>query len=1050
MNFTEIFIRKPVLATVVSLVILLLGLRAATELNVRQYPQLQNAVVTITTVYVGADANLMQGFITTPLEQEIASADGIDYLTSTSVQGASVIQAFIRLDYDPNEALTQIVAKVNKMRSQLPQESESPTVELAIGDTISAMYLSFSSEVLNNSQITDYLVRVVQPKLTTVAGVQRAQILGDRTFAMRIWLQPDRMAALGITPSDVYGALQANNVLSAVGSTKGSMIGVDLTAATDLNSAEQFRQLVVRANDDAIVRLADVAEIELGSESYATSVSFNGRQATFMGINVAPDANALDVIGAVRVVLENEIFPQLPQGLTGDIPYDSTGYIQDSIDEVIKTIIEAIIIVIIVIYGFLGSVRSVLIPTVAVPLSMIGALFLMLLMGFSINLLTLLAMVLAIGIVVDDAIIVLENIHRHIEDGMQPTDAAIRGARELAWPVVAMTTTLVAVYLPIGFLGGLTGTLFVEFAFSLAGAVLLSGIIALTLSPMMCAKLLKAHPHGEGKTGIEAWLDEKFSILQNSYQRKLHSALDEKQVILVFGGIVLLSCYFLFVSTPNELEPQEDQGFVLAIAQGDPGMTLDYLETYTREMNTIADELPEVENLFLLNGIGGAGAATNSAFAGFVLNSWNERDRNTMSVQQSIDQQLSQIAGVQLFSFVPPSLPSAGGGPPVQFIIGSTESAENLIELSDEILMRAYQSRKFIFIDKDLKIDKPRIDVLIDREKAATLGISMQQIGVELGAMLSGGFANRFALENRSYKVIPQVQRSDRLTASQLEQFYIRTGAGELIPLSTIVSLREMVEPQQLKRFQQLNAVTLSGVPRPGVTLGDALAVLDQAAAEVLPPGYSVDYAGQARQLKTEGGGLILTFFFALVIIYLVLAAQFESWRDPLIMLVTVPMSVCGAMLALNVVTIINGIGGMVAGMTGAQFEPFPGASMNIYTQVGLVTLIGVISKHGILIVEFANKLQEEGRSRRQAIEEASSIRLRPVLMTTAALVLAMIPLLIATGPGNGARFAMGLVVSTGMTIGTAFTLFIVPAVYMYVGRDLQAEKNAAAVATAH
>ncbi|MFN3713629.1 MAG: efflux RND transporter permease subunit [Alcanivoracaceae bacterium] len=1032
MNFTEIFIRKPVLATVVSLVILLLGLRAAFELNVRQYPQLQNAVVTVTTVYIGADANLIQGFITTPLEQEVASADGIDYLVSTSVQGVSVIQAYIRLDYDPNQALTQIVAKVNKMRSQLPQESEAPTVELAVGSTIAAMYLSFSSDVLDNNQITDYLVRVVQPKLTTVAGVQRAQILGDRTFAMRIWLQPDRMAALGITPSDVYGALQRNNVLSAVGSTKGSMIGIDLTAATDLNNADDFRRLVVRATDDAIVRLADVAEVELGSESYATSVTFNGRMATFMGIEVAPDANALDVIRDVRVVLEDEIFPQLPQGLVGDIPYDSTGYIQDSINEVIKTIIEAVLIVIVVIYAFLGSMRSVLIPMVAVPLSLIGAMFLMLLMGFSINLLTLLAMVLAIGIVVDDAIIVLENIHRHIEEGMEPVDAAVQGARELAWPVVAMTTTLVAVYLPIGFLGGLTGTLFVEFAFSLAGAVLLSGIIALTLSPMMCAKILKSHAHGEAKGRAEQFLDDKFETLRLAYQRKLHGALDEKQVIIAFGAIVLVSCYFLFLATPQELEPQEDQGFILAIAQGDPTMTLDYLEKYTRQMNRIAENKDEVENLFLLNGLGGAGAATNSAFAGFVLNSWNERDRSTIAMQQDIEGELQKIAGLQMFSFVPPSLPSAGGGPPVQFVIGSTDSFENLLELSDQILTRAYQSRKFIFVDKDLKIDKPRVEVLIDREKAATLGISMQQIGAELGAMLSGGFANRFSLENRSYKVIPQVQRSDRLTPAQLEQYYIRTGAGELIPLATLVSLRETVEPQQLKRFQQLNAVTLQGVPRPGVSLGEALDVLDQAAKDILPPGYSVDYAGQARQLKTEGSGLVLSFFFALVIIYLVLAAQFESWRDPLIMLVTVPMSVCGALLAINVVAIINGF----LQMAGA--EAFPGASMNIYTQVGLVTLIGVISKHGILIVEFANKLQEQGMSRRQAIEEASSIRLRPVLMTTAALVLAMIPLLIATGPGNGARFAMGLVVSTGMTIGTAFTLFVVPAVYMYIGRDLQ------------
>ncbi|SEA47683.1 efflux RND transporter permease subunit [Microbulbifer marinus] len=1015
MNFTEIFIRRPVLATVVSLFIFLLGLRAATELNVRQYPELENAVITVTTVYVGADSDLVQGFITTPLEQEIATADGIDYMVSTSVQGVSTIQAYVSFDYDPNEVLTQVVAKVNRLRSELPEESEDSSVDMAVGQTTAAMYLSFSSEILDNNQITDYLTRVVQPKLSTIPGVQRARLLGNRTFAMRIWLKPAQMAAQQVTPADVSEALRDNNVLSAVGATKGSRVAMEIRANTDIATADAFRRLVVRADGDRLVRLGDVAEVELGSESYDTSVTFNGRSATFFAIEVAPDANALDVIRVVRKKLEGEIFPQLPRGMIGEIPYDSTEYIQDSIDEVVKTIVEAVLIVILVIYLFLGSLRSVLIPAIAVPLSLVGALFLMLLMGFSINLLTLLSMVLAIGIVVDDAIIVLENVHRHIEEGMAPKEAAIVGARELAWPVVAMTTTLIAVYLPIGFLGGLTGTLFVEFAFSLAGAVLLSGVVALTLSPMMASKILRPYD-GDGGSRLENWLESKFERLRKGYQRRLHNALDDRLVILIFGVIVLVSCYFLFVTSPSELEPKEDRGFVLTISSADAYATIDYLEQYTGQLNEIAERHSEVENIFLLNGVGGAGNASNSAIAGFVLDSWNERDKDTAEMQAIISEEVAEIAGLKVAVVVPPSLPTAGGRLPVEFVIGATEPMENLARVSDEIVARALASRKFIFVDSDLKIDKPKVEIEIDRDKAAAMGVSMADLSRDLGAMLSGAYTNRFSLDNRSYKVIPQVERVDRLTAEQLQQYYIRAVNGDLVPVATLVNLRETVEPQQLKRFQQLNAVTISGVPRPGITLGEALDVLESAAREILPRGYSIDYAGQSRQYKSEGSQLVITFFFALIVIYLVLAAQFESWRDPLIMLVTVPMSVCGAMIFVSL------------GFT----------TLNIYTQVGLVTLIGVISKHGILIVEFANKLQQGGLDKRAAIEEAASIRLRPVLMTTASLVLAMVPLLIAAGPGGGARFAMGLVVATGMTIGTLFTLFVVPAMYLYLGRDYQ------------
>lgn len=1031
MNFTDVFIKKPVLAWVVSLFILLLGIRAISELNVRQYPELQNAMITVTTTYVGADADLIQGFITAPLEREVATADGIDYISSTSAAGASIIQAFLRLDADPNAVLTQVAAKVNKMRGELPAESEDPVIDMAEGDTTAAMYLAFYSDILDNNQITDYLVRVVEPLLSTVPGVQKADILGARTFAMRVWLNPEKMAALGVTASDVFGALQANNVLSAVGATKGAQVSIDLTAQTDLSEPAEFEELIVREHDNATVRLRDIATIELGAESYSTTVTFGEESATFIAIEVAPDANALDVIQAVHQVWNQDIIPELPEGLYADIPYDSTEYIQNSIDEVVKTIIEALIIVVVVIFLFLGSVRSVLIPILAVPVSMVGALFLMLIMGFSINLLTLLAMVLAIGIVVDDAIIILENIHRHVEDGMSPFDAAIKGARELAWPVVAMTTTLVAVYLPIGFIGGLTGTLFVEFAFTLAGAVVLSGVTALTLSPMLSAKLLKASDEGGGSK-LAAWLDERFDRLKNKYQSVLHNTMNDKHVVATFGGVVLVSCYFLFVSTPAELAPEEDQGFIIAIADADPYSTMEYFQKNSSLLYQKAIAVEEMEKIFLVNGMGssGAGSVTNG-LAGLVLKPWDQRERSTKAVlEQDIQAITNDIPGLKVAAFQPPALPTGGGGGfPVEFVIGTTQPISAAAELIEQIIGKAYASKKFIFLDTDLKIDKPRSEIVIDRDKAAALGIDMASLSRDLAAMLAGGHANRFSLENRSYKVIPQVERSERLNPEQLLNYYTRTRSGELVSLATIASIEQSVQPQQLKRFQQLNAITISAVPRPGVPLGEALEVLDQAANDVLPQGYRVDYSGQSRQFKSEGSQLLMTFFFALIIIYLVLAAQFESWRDPLIMLVSVPMSIGGALLSMAILNIISTFGAF----NGLYI---PNATMNIYTQVGLVTLIGVISKHGILIVEFANQLQEEGLAKRAAIEEATAIRLRPVLMTTAALVIAMFPMLMAVGPGAGSRFAMGFVIATGMTMGTLFTLFVVPAMYLYLGRD--------------
>lgn len=1017
MRFTDTFINRPVLATVISVLILLAGARSLVQLQVREYPESEVAVITVTTVYVGASAKLVKGFITTPLASAIATANGIDYLESTSLQGISVIEAHLELNYDPYKALTQITAKVNKVSARLPEASQDPSINLTVGETTAAMYLAFFSKQLAANQITDYLQRVVQPKLNTVRGVQKAAILGGRRFAMRIWLNPERMAALGVTPMQVRQALVENNFLAAVGQTKGRMISINLTASTDLHTVEQFKELVIKEQKGTIVRLRDVATVTLGAESYSTSVEFSGKSAVFIGITVAPTANTLDVIARVRAKFE-DIKAQLPSGLKADIPYDSSKYIADAISEVQQTIIEALVIVSVVIFLFLGSLRSVVIPVVAIPLSLIGTGTIMLALGYSINLLTLLAMVLAIGLVVDDAIIVVENIHRHIERGLPRKEAALQGARELATAVIAMSITLVSVYAPIGFTGGLTGALFSEFAFTLAGTVIVSGIIALTLSPMLCSKLLKESGSGGGR--FAHWLDRRFEDLKNIYQRRLNASLDYRPVTYVFAVAVLASCYFLYMGAESELAPTEDQGVLFIQSKGAPTATLEQMEMWTNELTAIYQSFPEYEDYFLING-GGAGpaATSNTAISGMVLEPWSERERTPQMIQPILQKKVSRVAGLQSVVFTPPPLPGAGGGLPVQFVIGSTAEPIRVYRVAQELKRRADQSGLFLFTSIDLKFTRPQVHIEINRDKAADLGLSMREIGANLGIMLGGNFVNRFSIQGRSYKVIPQVLRKFRLNPDQIKNYYVHTSSGELIPVSTFVTLERTVVPIQLKRFQQLNAATLSAVPVPGVTLGEALGFLQAQAREIFPKGFSIGYKGQSRQFIQEGGALVLTFFLALVVVYLVLAAQFESFRDPLIMLVSVPMSISGALIFLTL------------GFT----------TINIYSQVGLITLIGVISKHGILMVEFANQLQRNaGYSKRRAIEEASAIRLRPILMTTAALVLAVVPLILATGPGAAARFSMGLVVATGMSIGTLFTLFVVPAMYMLLARDHNAE----------
>ncbi|HET6724956.1 MAG TPA: efflux RND transporter permease subunit [Gammaproteobacteria bacterium] len=1010
--FTDIFIKRPVLAMVVSLLILILGLRSLGMLNVRQYPKTESAQVTVNTAYFGADAALVKGFITTPLEKSIAQADGIDYIESSSTQGVSSITAHLQLNYDPNAALTQITAKVNAVINQLPPQSQQPQISVAEQRGQAYLYIAFYSDILDNNQVTDYLTRVVVPTLSAVPGVQLADVLGAREFAMRIWLDPNRMAAFDVTGTEVRNVLQANNYLSAVGQTKGSMIKVNLTASTDIHSVDEFRNLVIKHEGDTLVRLKDVANVTLGAENYDTTIVFDGHPATFIGIQVVPTANPLTVIEGVR-----DAFPQirknLPPGLKAELVYDATQYMNDSIDEVVSTIAEALAIVIVVIFLFLGSIRSVIIPVIAMPLSLVGAFFVMYVLGFSINLLTLLAMVLAIGLVVDDAIIVVENIHRHIEEGMSPFKAALQGTRELGTSIIAMSITLIAVYAPIGFLTGLTGTLFSEFAFTVAGAVLISGIVALTLSPMMCSKFLKPDT---GKHGFVHFLDERFEWLQMRYRRMLHGALNYRPVTVVFAAIVLASCYFLFTTTQHELAPTEDQGFVLVQAQAAPTATLDYLTLYTDQMNNIFKSIPERDHFFEINGMG----STDTAFAGFVMKSWSHRDRSQEAVKNEIYGRLQSIAGLRTVAFTPPSLPGSGGGLGLQVVVASPQPPEKMLPIVQRLMQSAQQSGLFMFVDTDLKFDKPLVNIVINRQKVADLGLTMADVGADLSSMLGGGYVNYFALSGRSYRVIAQVKREARLNPEQLEHYYISTPDAGVVPLSTIASLEKSVIPESLNRFQQLNAATISAAPAPGVTLGQAIDYMQNQAAQMLPNGYTLGYKGQSRQYIQESGALLATFFFAIIIIFLVLAALFESFRDPFIVLISVPMSISGALIFLSL-----GV-----------------ATINIYTEVGLITLIGLISKHGILIVQFANQLQAQGKSKREAIEEAAGIRLRPILMTTAAMVMGVVPLLTAAGPGAVSRFDIGLVIAAGMAIGTLFTLFVVPTMYLLLAKRVEKDDS--------
>jgi multidrug efflux pump len=1017
MNVTDLFIRRPVLATVISLLILLLGLRALGSLPVRQFPKTENATVTVTTQYYGASADLIAGFITTPIEAVVAEAQGIDYMTSQSSNGVSTVTATLRLNYDSNRALAEINTKVNSVLNQLPTGTQQPVITVQVGETVAGMYLGFNSDTLPSNQITDYVIRIVQPKLQTVPGVQKAELLGARQYALRVWLDPRKLAASGLTASDVYTALQDNNYLSAIGTTKGQMVSIDLTAGTDLHSAEEFKNLVVKQKDGALVRLQDIGNVVLGAEEYESDVAFKGRRSVFIAINVAPNANILTVMGDIRKIFP-EIQAQMPAGLHGEIGYDATDYVNAAIRDVVKTLLETLIIVTVVIFLFLGSVRSVIIPTIAMPLSLLGAFFVMLTLGYSINLLTLLALVLAIGLVVDDAIIVVENVDRHMKLGQPPMQAALLAARELAGPIIAISVVLVAVYIPIGFRGGLTGALFSEFAFTLAGAVAVSAVIALTLSPMMCARFLKPE-HGSNR--LVTLIDRNFEWFTNLYHRTLQRILDSWKAVVTFG-LVIIALIAVMLAIPvagvvakSELAPAEDQGVLFYLSTGAPDASIQQMATYQSQAFQVMRALPEYENTFQFAGQGAGMGTNNQGFGGIILKDYAQRSRNATVIQQDLQDRSNRISGANVFWITPPSLPGSDDAYPVEFVIQTTAPFNELYEVSEAVLAKAQASGKFWVIENSLKIDKPQTTVVVDRDKAALLGLTMKDVGGALSNMLGGGYVNYFSIAGRSYKVIPQVLQVDRLNPNQLGNYYIRTASGGVVPASTVVSFQTATVPESINHFQQLNAATIQGVF--GGTQGEALALLHHIARETLPQGYVIDYAGESRQYVQESGGFLATLGFAIVIIFLVLAAQFESFRDPLVIMMSVPMAIFGAVVFL--------------------FLDF--ATLNVYTQVGLVTLVGLIAKHGILIVQFANEQQREGKSKREAIEVAATIRLRPILMTTASMVFGVVPLLIATGAGAMGRYHMGLVIFTGISIGTAFTLFVVPAMYLFLAQEHQA-----------
>jgi multidrug efflux pump len=1005
MHFTEIFIRRPVLSTVLGAFILLLGLQAIFNLPVRQYPEVEETVVTITTIYPGASPELIQGFITAPVAAAVATTENIDYVTSQSTPSASVVSVHMELGSNPDVALTEVLSKVQSVRGQLPDDAEDPVIVKGTGQQFAMMYLTAQNPNMTAEQLTEYIDRVIRPRMSTIQGVAEIEIIGAANYAMRVWIDPLKLASRGVTASEVADAIGNANFLSAPGKTENEFVAFAISLDSTLQTPEAFGALPLRSEHNDVVRLRDVAQVELASEEPEAIVTFNGASGTFIGVFPTPAANPLDTAAAVVAELP-AINASLPQGMEITLVYDSTDTISASIEEVFKTIAEAVAIVVVVILLFLGSFRSVLMPVVTIPVSLIGVAAVLLAFGYSINLLTLLAMVLAIGLVVDDAIVVVENIHRHIEEGLTPLEAAIVGMQEITGPIVAMTLTLAAVFSPLAFTGGLTGALFREFAVTLAGAVIISGIVALTITPMMAARVLKSGQPSR----FQHFVDSSFDRLANWYERRVSSSLDFRAVTVLVVLALAGATGFMFFKTTTELAPEEDQGALFAVLNGPRYATRDYTKLYTDQISVLTKDIEEVSTEFSVAGFGGQ---TNSGFYIWALKDWADRSRSQAEIQQEIQGQLGKVAGVEGFVFAPPTLPGAGGGLPISVIIQSIHDPQRVFEVAEQVKNKAQESGRFIVVQNSMAFDQPEVTVTIDRDRAAALNVPISDIGRTLGILVGGGSIGQFDRDSNSYDIIPQVPAEWRSDPNRLGDFFVRAATGEMVPLSSVVTIATNASPAAIEQFNQLNSATISALPLPGVSTGDGLAVIRDAMQEILPEGFFIDYSGQSRLEVTEGNTIIIAFAAALVVIYLVLAAQFESFRDPFIILMSVPLSIFGAILPLNI-----GLG-----------------TLNIYTQVGLITLIGLITKHGILLVEFANQQRElhPGMSKHAAIVAAAKIRLRPILMTTAAMALAVVPLITAEGAGAAARYSMGLVIFTGLLVGTLFTLFVVPMFYTLI-----------------
>ncbi|PHS79307.1 MAG: multidrug efflux protein [Rhodospirillaceae bacterium] len=1000
MTFTDIFIRRPSLSIVVNVVILLAGLLAVNQLPLRQYPTLESATITVTTAYPGATPELMQGFVTTPIAQSIATTTGVEYLTSDTVQGLSTISARLKLNADSNQAMTEIMAKINEVRFKLPSEATDPVIRKTSGDGTAVMYIGFSSPQLSIPQVTDYLNRSVLPRLASVGGVGSLELYGAQELSIRMWLDPLRMAAHDLTAGDISAALAENNVQSAPGKIEGAYISTNLTADTDINNLDEFRELVLKSEGDRFIRVKDVATVEFGAKSDDQSAYANGAPVVFVGVNAAPTGNPLTIVADTNALLAG-MEGAFPPGLQYLVPYDVTRFINASIDKVVITLIEAILIVIVVLFLFLGSFRAIFVPIVTIPLSLIGAAALMSMFGFSINLLTLLAMILAIGLVVDDAIVVVENVFRHLEEGKTPMEASLVGAREIMRPVIAMTATLAIVYAPIGMVGGLTGSLFQEFAFALAASVVISGVVALTLSPMMAAYTFT-------KETSEGWFAKKvegvFIALAGHYRRLLEQVLKVRYFVVLFAFVLIGASGFMYVTGQQELAPEEDQGDVILAMKGPQGVNLKYTEAYVEKIQKIFEKYPEYANSFFING-----PTANEGFGGFGLSRWEDRDRTQQEIQQQVQGEVMNVEGLAAYVFALPSLPGSTGGMPVQMIISSTKTPESVYQVVEDLKRAAAKSGLFALTDSTLSFNNPVTKIKIDRNKANNLGIRMKDISSTLSLLISENYVNRISIDGRAYEVIPQARADFRSTADSINSFYVRTASGGQVPLSTVVTLIDDVEPNKLFQFNQLNSTIFQAIPLPGVAMDDVVRYLENYAKTQFPAGFSYDWQGETRQYVQEGGQLAIAFVLALVFIYLALVVQFNSFRDPLIILVSVPLSIFGALIPIYL------------GYT----------TVNIYTQIGLVTLVGLISKHGILMVEFANQLQiQEGFSRREAILKASSVRLRPILMTTAAMVVGLVPLVLAKGAGASSHFSLGIVIVVGMLVGTFFTLFVLPSIY--------------------